>query len=47
MPISAFLEETGEDETSKNLKDATLRRRRSWDEAHFALTARKRHTFLD
>ena len=33
MPISAFLEETGEDETSKNLKDATLRRRRSWDEA--------------
>jgi len=47
MPISAFLEETGEDETSKNLKDATLRRRRSWDEAHFALIARKRHTFLD
>ena len=46
MPISAFLEETGEDETSKNLKDATLRRRRSWDEAHFTLIARKRHTFL-
>jgi len=47
MRLSAFLEETGEDETSKNLKYAALRRRRSWGEAHFALTARKRHTFLD